>query len=307
MLRAISGRHHMLRHFLIMGIMLLGQAHVAHAKDKKEHPVNTEIKTPLPSVHKKIELQLLAPNEYEIAKPFFQGWTINQPMLYSMLEHKCAGKIFTNSKRSPSFILICNSAGYVYLGGQPNQASLQAIVTYLKTLPEVFIVCPFNWGFKSFFEKEGFIAAERLQLQRKAHHFDAWMKKLPARYSIQRITKENFAQCDWHSFISSCYGGDDHFLTHAIGFCVVDQGKIISEAYGLLGAHKAEIGVVTDENYRGQNLGAIICAYMLDYCYTHSIEPFWTCYADNPSSAAVAKKLGFQETDKYFYLKWKAS
>lgn len=98
--------------------------------------------------------------------------------------------------------------------------------------------------------------------------------------------------------------GDDHFFSNGVGFFLVNQSKIISESYALIAADKAEIGVVTAVNYRVQNLGTSICAIMLDYCYKNKIKPFWSCNTDNPGSAAIAKKLGFKEDLRYFFLSW---
>lgn len=190
--------------------------------------------------------------------------------------------------------------------GEPDQVSLKKIAAHLKTLSYVSLVSPLNWNFKDFFLEAGFTTVDRIQFQRRvtASNFDSWKKKLPAQYSISRINKENFPQCNWHSFILSCYGKSDRFFANGMGFCLIDQGKIVSEAYVLIAADKAEIGVVTNPNYCGQNLGTTICAIMLDYCYEHNIEPFWSCNADSPASAAIAKKLGFEEDCRYFFLRW---
>jgi RimJ/RimL family protein N-acetyltransferase len=251
-------------------------------------------------------LELLDVDEYAIAKSFFRDFKINQPILYSILENRSAGKVFTDDKSHPSFMLVHSPAAYVFLGGNPDQTSLRKIVSYLKILSNASLVSPLDWKFRTFFEGASFCCVERLQLQRHSDfsNLDSWKDNLAARYSIHRIDRETFPQCNWRSFVLSCYGDADHFLANGMGFCLVDQGKIISESYAFIAAGKAEIGVVTDENYRGLNLGTSICAVMLDYCYKNNIEPFWSCNIDNLASVAIAKKLGFEEDCKYFFLKW---
>lgn len=249
-------------------------------------------------------LKLLSAAEYTIAKPFFIDFKINQPILHSMLEAKSARMIFTDDKINPSFMFVYSPSGYAFLGGNPHQASLKQIAAYLKNLPSVSLVSPLDWKFKSFFLEAGFTALDRIQFKRHTDSFnlDFWESKLPIPYSIHRINPENFPRCNWHSFILSCYGDSNHFFANGMGFCLMDQGKIISESYGLIAANKAEIGVVTYPSYRGQNLGTSICAIMLNHCYQHHIEPVWSCDADNFSSAAIAKKLGFEKECKYFLL-----
>ena len=290
----------------ILGIILTGQMQFIHAGDKMENLSKEEKQLCVSMNNAENMLILLDADEYTIAKSFFHDFKINQPILYSILENRSAGKIFTDDRSNPSFMLVCSPAAYVFLGGSPDQTSLRKIVSYLKSLLHVSLVSPVDWKFKTFFEEAGFTAVERLQFQRHCDFFnlDSWKDSLPARYSINKIDNETFPQCNWRSFILSCYGDADHFFTNGRGFCLVDQGKIISEAYGIIAAGKAEIGVVTDEKYRGQNLGTSICAVMLDYCCKNDIEPFWSCNANNPASVAIAKKLGFEESCKYFFLKW---
>jgi RimJ/RimL family protein N-acetyltransferase len=60
--------------------------------------------------------------------------------------------------------------------------------------------------------------------------------------------------------------------------------------------------VVTDEGYRGRNLGTIVCAFMVEYCCHRNLEPIWSCMASNPASASIARKLEFEEECKYFDL-----
>lgn len=251
-------------------------------------------------------LELVSSDEYAIAKSFFQDFNINQPILHSILENRSAGKIFTDNKQKPSFMLVCSPAAFIFLEGDPNPISLKKIASYLKTLPQVYLISPFNWKFKTFFDGEGFTTIERIQFQgqREAFNLDLWKDKIPVSYSTHTIDQRTFPLCNWYSFILSFYGDMDHFSANGMGFCLRDQGKIISESYGLIAENKAEIGVVTDEHYRGQNLGTYVCAIMLDYCYKNNIEPFWTCNVDNPASAAIARKLGFKES--FRFLQWEA-
>lgn len=252
--------------------------------------------------NKEDALILIDASEYVIAKPFFVDFKINQPILHSMLENKSAGKIFTDDVISPSFMLVCSSAGYVFLGGEPDLASLKKVALHLKTLSYVSLVCPFEWKLKNFFLEEGFVAIDRIQFYRPKTAF--WTKKLPVQYSMNRIDKDNFPMCSWYSFILNYYGDCDRFFANGLGWCLRDQGKVISESYGLIAGDQVEIGVITHENYRGQNLGTAICATLLDYCSEYHLRPFWNCNLDNPASIAIAKKLGFEEECRYFFLRW---
>lgn len=250
-------------------------------------------------------LERLTPSEYDLAELFFKDFPINQPLLYSILDKECAGTVFTDDKNHPSFALVCSPAAYTYLAGRPSPQALKEIAAHLKTLPAVLLVCPYGWDYQSFFEHEGFAPVERLQLKRPISFpgLEDWKKRLPSQYTVDKIDARYFPKCIWHAFFSSLYGGDEPFYTFGKGVCLLDQGKVISESYGIKGRGNAEIAVITDEHYRGQNLGTIICAFMIEACKSQGLESFWSCNVHNPASSAIARKLGFVEDRQYFFLK----
>jgi RimJ/RimL family protein N-acetyltransferase len=268
---------------------------------------------PMIETTQQIPLITLNPEEYVIAKPFYENCNIYTCCLHSILEHRNAGTVFTDDRNNPTFFLVCspstpsNLNAPVYLAGKLDQLTLKKIASFLKTFPKISLVAPMNWEHRSLFEEAGFKAVERLQLKRPFQSFDmsSWKESLPSHYSVAEMNEKNFTQCKWSPFVLSCYGDKDRFFTTGVGFCILDQERVISESYGLFIANgQAEIGVITDPEYRGQNLGTIGCAIMLDYCYKNNLEPYWNCDVKNSASAAIAKKLGFEEDSPYLFLKW---
>lgn len=251
-------------------------------------------------------LELLEPNEYHIAKPFFEDFKLNQPMLHFNLENRGAGKIYTDDKNNPSFALVCNPVCYTFLAGNLDQTSLREVADLLKTLPRICLIAPLDWDYRHFFEEEGFIPIKRIQFRSSGNlaNVDYWKGRLPDQYYIDRIGVTNFNQCEWNLFILDYYGDQEQFFAEGMGFCVLDRDQVISESYGLISDGMAEIVVATSEKYRGQNLGTVVCAFMLDYCYSHNLEPIWSCDVTNPASAAIAKKLGFEKECDYLFLTW---
>ena len=180
------------------------------------------------------------------------------------------------------------------------------VISYLKTLPKVCVVCPLEEKYRAQFEEEGFTSVERVQLSSPRYQLDTWQSRLPSGCQVDTIDEKNFGKCMWHAFILSCYGSCERFFTNGVGFCLLNQEKIICESYAVIGDNLAEIGIVTGEEYRGQNLGTIMTALMLDYCKLHNLESRWSCDVNNLASFSIAKKLGFAEDCRYFFLKWTA-
>jgi RimJ/RimL family protein N-acetyltransferase len=287
----------MLRSLCVGAIMVIGQS-LATRMDCRERPSTTHNE-------KVAMLETLSPNEYKSAEAFFTDFTINEPFLYSILDGKTAGHVVTDNRDSPSFVLVYDAASHAFLSGNLDQSSLNAVAAYLKSLPRVSLVCPPDWDYRAYFENNGFTPIERIQFRKpkELRSFESWEQRLPPQYRMANICDENLERCQWGSFVSAFFGSTERFYSHGHGFCVIDKERVLSESYGIIARGKAEIGVITDANYRGQNLGTIACASMLHYCYDHNLEPFWSCDADNYASAKIAKKLLFEEDCRYVYLK----
>jgi|GEM_PF-6895821 len=250
-------------------------------------------------------LQMLSPEKYSAVEPFFADLHINEPTLYGVLDQLCAGAVFSDSATQPTFALVYNPAGYTFLGGALIPEVLAEVVAYLKTVPKVILATKLDWEHIPYFEKEGFTPVERIQLKWGGDlaKVKQWKQTRPSQYAVKTIDADNFKKCTWHSFISGYFGGDDQFLKDGKGFCLIDNHKVIAESYGLEVRGKAEIGVVTADEYRGQNLGTIITAYILEYCHQKNLQPMWSCNLDNPASLAIALKHGFVEDCRYYFLR----
>ncbi len=82
--------------------------------------------------------------------------------------------------------------------------------------------------------------------------------------------------------------------------------EIIIEAYASsLGAKYAEIGAITREHYRGMGLRSHhsrVPDRSPGAARAHHAD--WSCDEDNPSSARVARKLGFRKEKAYEWLEY---
>lgn len=84
---------------------------------------------------KENELEMLNSDEYEMTKPFFHDFNTYASILHSILEKRSAGKVFTDDKNNPSFVLVCSSSVFsnlnapAYLGGTLDQVSLRKVAS----------------------------------------------------------------------------------------------------------------------------------------------------------------------------------
>jgi len=87
------------------------------------------------------------------------------------------------------------------------------------------------------------------------------------------------------------------FIKYGAGFAMINDGKPVCMSYsayifnGIL-----EIGIETEQGYRGKGLARAACAALIDYCIEKGYEPVWSCRLQNTASYELAKKLGFKPT-----------
>ena len=254
-------------------------------------------------------LKLLNQNEYEKARSIFSEFIVNEPLIYSVLDFKSAGKVYTDNKQNPSFALLYTEGStYTFLAGDLDSTSLANVTSLLKTYPLISLVSPPKWKYQSFFEEMGFKEEKLIQFRSflDPAHWTFWMNSLPLNCSANKIDDTNFSKCDWYEFITTFYGNKNAFFSNGAGFCLETEGKVISESYALIGSGKAELGIATNKDFQRQNYGTIAMSFILDYCSQQNIEPYWTCKASNIGSSSMAKKLGFKESCRYSLLTFSA-
>ncbi|MBE2220615.1 MAG: GNAT family N-acetyltransferase [Anaerolineae bacterium] len=79
-------------------------------------------------------------------------------------------------------------------------------------------------------------------------------------------------------------------------FLCVDENEILGIGeYRLSKSQKscADIGMITNNRYRRQGIGAFVLAQLKDYCYSQQVKPICSCAFDNMASRKTIEKAGF--------------
>lgn len=131
--------------------------------------------------------------------------------------------------------------------------------------------------------------------------------KLPD-WHIQPIDSALFPRCAWYSVICRAYGTAEQFIHKGAGFCLVGAKEILAEVYLTPAVHGIrEIGVRTQEAYRGQGYGTFLCAYGIEICEQLGERVYWNTAQQNAASLAIARKLGFRRERVYPVRIWRTS
>ena len=90
------------------------------------------------------------------------------------------------------------------------------------------------------------------------------------------------------------------FLEKGKGFGICEKGKIIASAFSaVIGDGELDIGLETEEAYRGRGLGTHTALAMLGYCQKEGLTPVWGCAMQNEGSRRTAERVGFSLSDQH--------
>ena len=131
-----------------------------------------------------------------------------------------------------------------------------------------------------------------------------WKIKLPDDYSINLVDKA-FLEKDiedssnlLRNWITDLYGSEDNYLSRGIGFCLVYQDKEIA-SYNLVNyiddkRERAEMGIVTKDNFQRKGLSKLLVSACLEYCLKEGIKEIgWHTSSQNIASQRTAESVGF--------------
>lgn len=93
----------------------------------------------------------------------------------------------------------------------------------------------------------------------------------------------------------------ESFLDKSFGYCVVHDDDIVGWCMSEYNSDgRCELGIATVKSYRREGLATLMGTAVIRHALTQGIREIgWHCWADNRSSVATAKRLGFTKQKEY--------
>ncbi|MGH8019506.1 MAG: GNAT family N-acetyltransferase, partial [Opitutaceae bacterium] len=133
-------------------------------------------------------------------------------------------------------------------------------------------------------------------------------QRIPAGPRVVRIDAELMKRCLWREEAALASGSIAEFLLHGVGFCLMLDNQIVSEAYSCFwGLDRVEIATITHGDHRGKGYAGAVCAHLIDACERIGFSTYWSCDADNAPSRRLAARLGFADPRDYRLLRYRRS
>lgn len=226
----------------------------------------------------------------------------NSAALWAVLMGKYMGQALVDKEANPSQCVLRTDAALTYFSIGTNQEFLNRGIEYFRGSGAVWLVWPYQTSLSPPYLKSA-ETVPRLEFtgcDPSSEILDNLRRNIPAGFQIHTINAALLARCAWRDEMAYYAGSLESFLRHGIGICMMQGDEIIVEAYAsALGKTRAEIGAITQENYRGRGYAPIACAYLIQACEQRGYTAYWSCEAGHTASIRVAQKLGFQEPRAY--------
>ncbi len=240
----------------------------------------------------------------------FDETTPGVAMLYPMLEGRCPADIRVDDLAEPEQCLIRNGVGITFASRSVSQVFLEQAMADLRTTRGVGLVSdpekPLSWTLPP---PEA--AMERLEFRSfdpRAAGFRSALGQPLDDLELRSIDAASFDRSLWRDMLLAFCGSAEGFLRSGFGISLCRGDEVLAEGYApLLGRSTMEIGVMTVEAHRGNGYATRVAAHVIDRCLKTGLSVAWSCETDNPTSAAIARRLGFQNERTYPVLVYRST
>lgn len=247
--------------------------------------------------------------DYRMIKERHHRYISQYPLINAVISAAQEGFVYADPSTGRFFI--STKSGFS-LYGCFNQASKfeAALFEFLKQTPEIPAYLHIYHAGKSFQEHvranwDKCWSRRRAQFRyltvQKTHNYE---KLLPHGYrlvalreirphQLEGIFQLDFAHRYWNSL--------EDFLTHAIGFCILDEkdapSAICYSACIVDGYVEMDMLVLPEQ--RGRGFLKIVCEPFLNLAIERNLIPHWDTFVSNTASYRTAQRLGLQLIQKY--------
>ncbi|MEM7536055.1 MAG: GNAT family N-acetyltransferase [Chloroflexota bacterium] len=227
---------------------------------------------------------------------------------FTVLEGSNPGNIFVDDIDNPTWGLVQETYdNTIYLGGDVDPDSIATLIEQLKETgplaiglwpgdPRSALLPPaplYGHTVLEFYDRP---VGERLE---------PLLNAVPEGCEVRRMDRDLIMRSEWGPDDVAYAGGLDQWEAKCIGYCLLRDDKIMSEATvgpGALGLR--EPGVFTQEAHRGNGYGTIVMAHLVQEIEAMGEQTFWNCTESNVASASIARKLGYRVEKSYKLVGW---
>jgi RimJ/RimL family protein N-acetyltransferase len=270
-------------------------------------------------------IQLEPHNYFKVTNPLKEV-TINTLFVQAVVEKKVTGKIYVDNTEIPKTFLIVHPYGMSLLFGDVNNDIFNTMFVdyalntfkirqhyeWLQAFPDVWheklrilfgdklIKAEDNTGSDQNIRIE---ENTRVNFKFNQEKYLAFRSTIPEnKYQILRTDQAMYENMNGSVVPKYFWTDAEQFQNQGVGFSLFFDDNLVSTAYSsFITKTQLEIGIETNEIFRGKGFALLTCAALIDYSIAHNLEPIWACKFENTGSYLLAQKLGFEPTHYHPY------
>ncbi len=222
------------------------------------------------------------------------------------------GDIFVKTKTEFKTVLFWHYSGFAFISGEYDKCFLgfvyDMILDRYRKNNRRFILLNDDERIRGYFRHKDNIEIERRYFfEYDNRNYDEPFI-LPNNCKIKVIDAELISKIHGRITPSFSWSSDEDFFSKGKGYCVVVNDTVTAWAFSsAISDDEIDIGVETNENYRGMGFATIASKAMIKYILAENKKPVWACHSQNTASAKLAERIGFKKVSECSIIKNKES
>ena len=265
-------------------------------------------------------LQELATNQFERARPLFQGLDYSLS-IQAAIDGNNPGCIFVDDADQPRTAFALTVEGYLLAGEHDNADTNEALRRLLRDkifTGEVFVSG--DWSMSLAVHPEAWeaklpelIPTHEVEKIERYHYLCSaltldWRGNIPEEYTVRRVDRSLLDEAalnavrEWMD-IEEVWWTVDNYFSKGISFAVLHDREIVAWCTpDCVAGDQIDVGIMTHPAHRRRGLASVAVAATVEDCLNQGFSAVgWHCNADNVGSWKTAEKVGFERSREYAY------
>ena len=227
-----------------------------------------------------------------------------RPRALAVIDGVLAGMVWADDAADPTWTVVVEKAdGTVYTGGEISAPVLDQIMAGTETAAGdlIFGLTGPDDPVRGILPPDPYYRGVAIDFtNRAAPAGEAALLSVPPDADVVRIGPELLPQTEWYDDTLVAYGSAERFEALAVGFGILADGRLVSEAIaGPRVRGMLEMGVATREPYRRRGYATLVSRHVARACEAEGEAVWWNANATNAPSLAIARRLGFRVERRY--------
>jgi len=219
------------------------------------------------------------------------------------------GKIIIDDVETPTWSVVQEPHdNSLYFGGSINSEIIFTVIAKLRQESDVLVGLWLDDPRLDLLPPEHYYDGRTLEFYNRpiGKRLSKYLDSLPNGCELKRLDKHLIMQTEWGLDDVSAVGGVDIWEKKYIGYCLMQDERIVAEATaGPSYQGMFEPGVFVRETHRKKGYGTMVSAKLVQEIETLGGQTYWNCAKQNIASAAIARKLGYEIEKEYRCIAWK--